>query len=182
MPKEPTEQTNLRLAAAIKARAKAAAEAENIDLARLVERALVAYLDSNSNVVAAANPDSSLVARVAILEAQVAELASKVEVGAVEPGQAETMPPPPPPKSAQKQPSQNRQQAASKPPQVAQHTPGEGLSIGEALLAAGAEISEAHALGSNRDQRMVTRYQMKAAPWLESQGWQMVKRKWHPPG
>jgi hypothetical protein len=66
--------------------------------------------------------------------------------------------------------------------QVVEHPPeSEGLSIGAALIAAGAEIAESHAMGGNRDQRMVTRYGVKAAPWLESLGWRKEGRKWYPP-
>ena len=81
-----------------------------------------------------------------------------------------------------KQPSQDAQQGASPRPQVSQHpTESGGLSVGSALLAAGAEITEAHAMGSNRDQRMVTRYGVKAAPWLESRGWERRGRSWYGP-
>jgi hypothetical protein len=66
------------------------------------------------------------------------------------------------------------------PMQVSEHPPeSEGVSIGAALIAAGAEIAEAHALGSNRDQRMVTRYGVKAAPWLERLGWVKRGRRWY---
>jgi hypothetical protein len=65
--------------------------------------------------------------------------------------------------------------------QVVEHPPElEGLSIGAALIAAGAEIAEAHALGSNRDQRMLTRYGVKAGEWLERLGWVKRGRKWFP--
>jgi hypothetical protein len=68
------------------------------------------------------------------------------------------------------------------PVQVSKHPPEmEGLSIGAALIAAGAEISEAHAMGSNRDQRMLTRYGVKAGEWLEQLGWVKRGRKWFIP-
>ena len=83
---------------------------------------------------------------------------------------------------APKHPAQNRQQGASKAAQVSGHpTEPEGLTVGDALVAAGAEISEAHAMGSNRDQRMLSRYGLKAAQWLEEQGWSRRGRSWYPP-
>ena len=66
--------------------------------------------------------------------------------------------------------------------QVSEHPPElEGLTVGAALLAAGAEISEAHALGTNRDSRMLTRYGVRGATWLEAQGWRKEGRKWFAP-
>jgi hypothetical protein len=66
--------------------------------------------------------------------------------------------------------------------QVSKHPPeSEGLSVGAALIAAGAEIAESHALGSNRDQRMLTRYGVRGSTWLESLGWFKQGRKWYPP-
>lgn len=91
-------------------------------------------------------------------------------------------PAPPPPPPPPKQPRQNRQQGASSRAQVSGHpTESPGLSIGAALIAAGAEIAEAHAMNSNRDQRMVTRYGVKGREWLEGQGWRVEGRKWYPP-
>jgi hypothetical protein len=83
---------------------------------------------------------------------------------------------------APKHPAQNRQQGASAPIQVSQHPPESGgLSVGAALIAAGAELPEAHAMGANRDERMRSRYGMKAAAWLQSQGWERRGRSWYPP-
>jgi hypothetical protein len=168
-----TEQTNLRLDTAIKAMAIAAAGAQDIPLARLVERALGAYLAGDSAVVApGSSPDSAvvadLIARVERLERGGSRADSKLDSGVVAP--------------APKHPRQNRQQGASTRPQVSQH-PSEsgGYSVGAALIAAGAEIPEAHAMGSNRDQRMVTRYGLKAAAWLQLQGWSRRGRSWYPP-
>jgi len=53
--------------------------------------------------------------------------------------------------------------------------------VGAALIAAGAEVSEAHAMGANRDERMRSRYGLKAREWLEEQGWRVEGRKWYPP-
>ena len=176
-----TEQTNLRLDTAIKAQAIAAAGAQDIPLARLVERALLAYLAGDSAVVAPGSaPDSGvlsdLIARVERLERGGSSGAtrgdsksdSRADSGVVAP--------------KAKQGSQNAREGASPRPQVSQHPPESGgLSVGAALLAAKAEITEAHAMGSNRDQRMMTRYGVKAAPWLESQGWWVEGRKWYGP-
>ena len=83
---------------------------------------------------------------------------------------------------APKHPAQDAREGASPRPQVSGHpTESKGLTVGGALIAAGAEVSEGHAMGSNRDQRMVTRYGVKAAPWLEGQGWRVEGRKWYPP-
>lgn len=69
---------------------------------------------------------------------------------------------------AAKQPRQNRQQ-------------GDGLSIGAALIAAGADISERQAMGGNRDKRMVPRYGVKSREWLLAQGWAKDGLMWYPP-
>ena len=83
---------------------------------------------------------------------------------------------------APKHPSQDAREGASPPIQVSQHpTESGGLTVGAALLAAGAELNEAHAMGSNRDQRMATRYGLKARDWLQEQGWRGEGRKWYPP-
>ena len=83
---------------------------------------------------------------------------------------------------APKHPSQDAREGASPPIQVSQHpTESGGLTVGAALLAAGAELNEAHAMGSNRDQRMATRYGLKARDWLLEQGWRVEGRKWYPP-
>ena len=155
-----TPQTNVRLQPGIKLQAKAAAKAEGISVSQFVERALIAWLagqctgtDTGAGVI------PGLVSRIEALEATLAAL-------------------PPAPKH----PAQNRQQGVSKAAQVSQHPPESGgLSVGAALLAAGAEIAEAHAMGSNRDQRMLSRYGLKARDWLESQGWSRRGRSWHPP-
>jgi hypothetical protein len=155
-------QTNLRLSPDIREAAIAAAASRDIGLAALVEQALSAYLGlADSSPLPGSGHDSDLLARVEALERW-----------------RDSSPVAAPPK----QPSQNRQQGASKPPQVSQQPPeADGLSVGAALIAAGAEIAEAHAMGSNRDQRMVTRYGIKAAPWLEALGWVKDGRKWFPP-
>ena len=168
-----TEQTNLRLDTAIKAQAIAAAGAQGIPLARLVERALVAYLAGDSAVVAPGSaPDSAvlsdLIARVDRLERDGSRADSRADSGVVAP--------------APKHPSQNRQQGGSTPIQVSGHPPESGgLSVGSALLAAGAEVSEAHAMGANRDERMRSRYGLKAREWLQEVGWSRRGRSWYPP-
>jgi hypothetical protein len=165
----PNPQTNLRLNPDIRAAALAAADSRGITLAALVEQALGAYLGlADSSQVAGSGVAIDLVARVEALEkwrdsSQIAPDSSTVA-------------------TAPKRPAQNRQQGASKPPRVCQQPPeAGGLTIGAALIAAGVEITEAHAMGSNRDQRMVTRYGIKAAPWLEALGWVKDGRKWFPP-
>ena len=172
-----TEQTNLRLDSAIKAMAIAAAGAQDIPLARLVERALLAYLAGDGAVVApGSSPDSAvvadLIARVERLERGATRADSRADSrpdsGVVAP--------------KAKQPAQNRREGASSRPQVSGHPPeSKGLTVGAALVAAGAEVTEAHAMGSNRDRSMVTRYGARARDWLQSQGWRVEGRKWYPP-
>jgi len=168
-----TEQTNLRLDIAIKAQAIAAAGAQDIPLARLVERALVAYLAGNSGVVAPGSSSDStalsdLIARVERLERGGSRADSKLDSGVVAP--------------TPKHPRQDAQQGGLEAAQVPQHPPESGgLTVGAALIAAGADVLEAHAMGSNRDPRMVTRYGLKAREWLESQGWSRRGRSWYPP-
>jgi hypothetical protein len=168
-----TEQTNLRLDTAIKAQAIAAAGAQGIPLARLVERALVAYLAGDSGVVApGSSPDSAvvadLIARVERLERGGSRADSKLDSGVVAP--------------TPKHPRQDAQQGGSTPIQVSQHpSKSGGLTVGAALLAAGAQLPEAHAMGANRDQRMRSRYGVKAREWLEEQGWSRRGRGWYPP-
>ena len=159
-----TPQTNVRIKPGIKAQAKAAAEAEGISLSQFVERALIAWLagqctGADTAIDTGAGLIPGLVSRIEAIEAT---LAAQPQ--------------------APKHPAQNAREGASPRPQVSQHPPESGgLSVGAALLAAKAEITEAHAMGSNRDQRMMTRYGVKAAPWLESQGWRVEGRKWYGP-
>jgi hypothetical protein len=54
-------------------------------------------------------------------------------------------------------------------------------SIGEALVAAGAPIPQAQAIGTNYNARMQTATGLKAAAWLEERGWAPYGRKWCPP-
>jgi hypothetical protein len=54
-------------------------------------------------------------------------------------------------------------------------------SIGEALVAAGAPIPEAQALGSNYGERMRRKTGQKADEWLDERGWSRLGRKWIPP-
>ena len=115
-----TEQTNLRLDSAIKAMAIAAAGAQDIPLARLVERALLAYLAGDSAVVAPGSaPDSGvlsdLIARVERLERGGSRGAtrgdsksdSRADSGVVAP--------------KAKQASQDAREGAAKAAQVSQH-------------------------------------------------------------
>ena len=93
-----TEQTNLRLDTAIKAQAIAAAGAQDIPLARLVERALVAYLAGDSAVVAPGSPPDSavvadLIARVERLEQGGSRADSKVVASPVVPTPPKQHPP-----------------------------------------------------------------------------------------
>ena len=160
----PTPQTNVRIQPGIKAQAKAAAEAEGISLSQFVERALIAWLAGQCT-----GADTAMDTGAGLIPG----LVSRIE--AIE-GTLAALPPAP------KHPAQNRQQGASPRPQVSQHpTESEGLTVGAALIAAGAEISEAHAMGSNRDRSMAARYGVKAAPWLEGQGWSRRGRSWYPP-
>jgi len=109
-----TEQTNLRLDTAIKAMAIAAAGAQDIPLARLVERALVAYLAGDSAVVAPGSSSDStalsdLIARVERIERADSRADSKPDSGVVAP--------------APKHPRQDRQQGALEAAQVLGHPP-----------------------------------------------------------
>ena len=176
-----TEQTNLRLDTAIKAQAIAAADAQGIPLARWVERALVAYLAGDSGVVAPGSSSDSavlseLIARVERLERGGSRGATRGDSKSDSRADSGVVAPVP------SQPSQDGREGASKAALVSGQPPeSKGLPVGAALVAAGAEITEAHAMGSNRDQRMMTRYGVKAAPWLESQGWRVEGRKWYGP-
>ena len=150
----PTEQTNLRLDSAIKAMAIAAAGAQDIPLARLVERALLAYLAGDSAVVApGSSPDSAVVADLIARVERLERGATRGDSRADSRPDSEVVAP-----------------KAKHPPQ--HPTESGGLTVGAALIAAGAEITEAHALGPNRDERMRSRYGVKARDWLESQGWE----------
>ena len=168
-----TPQTNVRLQPGIKTQAKAAAEAEGISVSQFIERALIAWLagqctGANTAIDTGAGVIPELVFRIEAIE-------RRLETGIP----ASKAPAPTP---APKHPRQNRQQGALEAAQVSQHPPElGGYSVGAALVAAGAEIAESHAMGSNRDQRMVTRYGAKAAPWLQSQGWERRGRSWYPP-
>ena len=158
-----TPQTNVRLSPGIKSQAVAAAAAEEISLSQFVERALVAWLSGECT-----GPDTARDTGAGTALALIPELVSRVE--AIE-------------RRLATPPRQDAQQAAPRSVQVSGHPPeSPGVSIGAALIAAGAEIAEAHAMGSNRDQRMMTRYGVKGAEWLESQGWRKEGRKWYAPG
>ncbi len=162
-------QTNLRLSPDIREAAIAAAASRDIGLAALVEQALSAYLGlADSSPLPGSGHDSDLLARVEALERWRDSSLIAADSNLVA--------------ASSKQPSQNRQQGASKPPQASRHPPeAGGLAIGAALVSAGAEITEAHAMGGNRDQRMLSRYGAKSAPWLEALGWVKDGRKWFPP-
>lgn len=54
-------------------------------------------------------------------------------------------------------------------------------SIGEALVAAGAPITEAQAMGTNYNARIKAATGKAAAAWLEERGWTPYGRKWCPP-
>ena len=171
-----TPQTNVRLQPGIKLQAKAAAKAEGISVSQFVERALIAWLAgqcTGTDTAMDTAMDTVMDTGVGTGAGLMPGLVSRIE--AIEAALA-ALPPAP------KHPAQNRQQGVSKAAQVSQHPPESGgLSVGAALLAAGAEIAEAHAMGSNRDQRMLSRYGLKARDWLESQGWSRRGRSWHPP-
>jgi len=177
-----TEQTNLRLDTAIKAQAIAAAEARGMPLARLVEAALVSYLASDSGVVAENQMVADLAARIERLERL--SLATGGDGGSyrVAGGSGSSVVAPAASSAAPKQPSQNRPQGGSARSQVSAHPPdSSGLAVGAALLAAGAGITEAQAMGPNRDRLMVTAHGMKARPWLLALGWRVEGRSWFPP-
>jgi hypothetical protein len=57
---------------------------------------------------------------------------------------------------------------------------GEGLSLGEALIAAGAPITPSVARSTNRARAMRTATGMAPAAWLESRGW-VKAGDWYPP-
>ena len=177
-----TPQTNVRIKPGIKAQATAAAKAEGLSLSQFVERALIAWLagqctGSDTAIDTGAGLIPGLVSRIEAIEAALAALPPIVSNSVLGIPRTEATPTPAP-----KQPSQDAREGASPRPQVSQHPPeSEGLTVGDALVAAGAEVTEAHAMGSNRDQRMVTRYGVKARDWLESQGWERRGRSWYPP-
>ncbi len=58
---------------------------------------------------------------------------------------------------------------------------GEGVYTGDALILAGAPITEAQAKSKNRDRDMMQVTGLKSGPWLEAQGWVLLKARWHPP-
>ncbi len=180
-----TPQTNVRLQPGIKLQAKAAAEAEGISLSQFVERALIAWLagqctGADTAIDTGAGVIPGLVSRIEAIERRLETGIPVSRNWNHESGLEEIFPQVQPP--APKHPDQNRQQGASKAAQVSGHPPESGgLTVGAALVAAGAEVSEAHAMGSNRDQRMATRYGVKAREWLESQGWERRGWKWYPP-
>ena len=96
--------------------------------------------------------------------------------------QRQTAPNTPAQPPAPKHPAQDGRGGASPRPQVSQHPPESGgLTVGAALIAAKAEITEGHAMGPNRDRSMVTRYGARARDWLQSQGWELRGRSWYPP-
>ena len=149
-----------------------------------VERALIAWLAGqctggdtamdtvmDTGVGTGAGVIPGLVSRIEAIEATLAALPPIVSSSALGIPRAEATPTPAP-----KQPAQNRRGgASSRPPESG------GLSVGAALIAAKAEVTEGHAMGSNRDQRMLSRYGVKAAPWLQEQGWERRGWKWYPP-
>ena len=177
-----TPQTNVRIKPGIKAQAIAAAKAEGISLSQFVERALIAWLTgqctgADTAMDTGAGLIPGLVSRIEAIEAALAALPPIVSSSTMGIPIVEATPTPAP-----KQPSQDGRGGASPPIQVPGHpTESKGLTVGDALVAAGAEISEAHAMGSNRDQRMLSRYGVKAAAWLQEQGWRRRGRSWYPP-
>ena len=59
--------------------------------------------------------------------------------------------------------------------------PGEGFSIGAALIAAAAPISHAQATSGNRDRAMRQATGKTARDWLQAQGWILRGREWFMP-
>ena len=59
--------------------------------------------------------------------------------------------------------------------------PGEGFSIGAALIAAAAPISHAQATSGNRDRAMRQATGKTARDWLQAQGWILRGREWFRP-
>jgi hypothetical protein len=168
-----TPQTNVRLQPGIKLQATAAAKAEGISVSQFIERALIAWLagqctGANTAIDTGAGVIPGLVSRIEAIE-------RRLETG-IPVSKAPT------PTPAPKQPSQDGRQGGLEAAQVSQHpTESGGLTVGAALLAAGAELPEGHAMGANRDERMRSRYGMKAREWLEEQGWERRGRSWYPP-
>ena len=146
-----TPQTNVRLQPGIKAQATAAAKAEGISVSLFVERALIAWLAGqctggdtamdtvmDTGVGTGAGVIPGLVSRIEAIEATLAALPPIVSNSVLGIPRTEATPTP--------------------APVSAQHPPESGgLSVGAALIAAGAEVSEAHAMGPNRDERMRSR-------------------------
>jgi len=203
----PKPQTNLRLDTAIRDRAIAAAKAQGIAVATLVERALTAYLDGgvagDSGMVSDSRPDTRM------LSDQIADLIARVEI-----------------LESQNCPSQDAQEGASTSFQVSQHlqkpqekaqgtapqgntTPataptegeyradgsgntallpgaGDGLKTGEALLAAGAPgVTETNYLGRNYSAALQRHTGQTPEQWLSGQGWERrgagKAARWYPP-
>ena len=177
-----TPQTNVRIKPGIKAQSTAAAKAEGISLSQFVERALIAWLagqctGADTAMDTGAGLIPGLVSRIEAIEATLAALPPIVSNSVLGIPRTEATPTPAP-----KHPRQDAREGGSKAALVSGQPPESGgLTVGAALIAAGAEVSEAHAMGPNRDERMRSRYGVKARDWLESQGWERRGWKWYPP-
>ena len=171
----PNSQTNLRLDAAIKAAAVAASEDSGIPLARWIERAILAYLGSSDGAAAGADSvpgagaDSvSGAAEIAALAARIERLETRLEAGA---GAGAAV------NDSGAGAGEDSGAGAGGGTQLGTH----GYTMGEALIQAGARITESQAMGSNRNRAMATAHGVSAKEFLESQGWQLRGRRWWPP-
>jgi hypothetical protein len=171
MPNMPTQNIGLRIESSLLAALDALAVEQGTTRTAIIIDALHSRLGVDSK--------GSVEQRLTAVEQRLAIVEQSLGSGAQ---QRPTAPNTPTPTPTPKHPRQDAREGASKAAQASQHPPESGgLSVGAALIAAGAEVLEAHAMGSNRDERMRARYGVKAAAWLQLQGWRVEGRKWYPP-
>ena len=171
----PNSQTNLRLDAAIKSAAVKASSDSGLPLARWIERAILAYLDSGAGVGAGADSVSgagagagSGAAEIAALAARIERLETRLEAGA---GAGAAV------NDSGAGAGGDSGAGVGGGTQLGTH----GYNMGEALIQAGAKITASQAMGSNRNRAMMAAHGMSAKEFLESQGWQLRGRRWFPP-
>jgi hypothetical protein len=184
----PKKDLSIRLSADLREALDRAAAQSGETKTAIVERALGGYLGVTQG--------PTLADRVRVLELAVADLqrnaGQRPTPSQDNAGQRPTLSTPAtvasagsyqasPQKPHEKAPLPPRRKTAKAKTDDGNKPPGEGLYTGRALIAAGAPIEQHQALDGNRDKYMVAATGLKAAPWLEGQGWVLHKGRWYPP-
>ena len=150
----------VRLPASLIAAIESQAKATGQNKTQIVEAALGAYL----GIAATPTEGQDVEQRLTEIEQRLANVEQRLTENAQRRPTPPDAPEPPPAASSALLPA-----------------PGEGFSIGAALIAAAAPISHAQATSGNRDRAMRQATGKTARDWLQAQGWILRGREWFMP-